>query len=412
MEIISYVGFNNRNYNSGFNNVLSHFSALLKKQPQKSFFKQRKTKKSIVFNNQKISSNSDISNKVEFSLSKILNYSSYLLNSIITNRKTISITLGIASAIIIAIVLNIRLIDYSPKLSTPLLLKNSTSIDIEKLNKIMESFALDETKDYNPDGTLIESENTQNIQQVFSQPISLKTYKVQSGDTISGITKKFGLKNISTLIAVNDIDNVRQLAAGQKLKIPSIDGMYHNIQKGESLTSLSKKFEISIEELLDVNELDSAELQIGQKLFIPGAKLDKTSLDNAMGQLFKYPLNSKFRFSSMFGPRLDPFSGAKSYHTGIDMACPQGTPILASSSGTVSFVGYSNIYGNYIIVKHSNDYQTLYAHMSKILAKKGQWVSQGTRIGLVGSTGYSTGPHLHFSVYKNSKLVNPLILIK
>src|SRR5574344_1589021 len=102
MEIISYVGFNNRNYNSGFNNVLSHFSALLKKQPQKSFFKQRKTKKSIVFNNQKISSNSDISNKVEFSLSKILNYSYYLLNSIITNRKTISITLGIASAIIIA----------------------------------------------------------------------------------------------------------------------------------------------------------------------------------------------------------------------------------------------------------------------------------------------------------------------
>ena len=78
----------------------------------------------------------------------------------------------------------------------------------------------------------------------------------------------------------------------------------------------------------------------------------------------------------------------------------------------MSFAGYSNIYGNYVIIKHANGYQTLYAHMSKILAKKGQWVSQGTRIGLVGSTGYSTGPHLHFTVYKNGQLVNPMTLIK
>ena len=94
------------------------------------------------------------------------------------------------------------------------------------------------------------------------------------------------------------------------------------------------------------------------------------------------------------------------------MACPTGTPIYAAMSGKVIHAGWSNIFGNYIIVDHGNGYQTLYGHMSKILARNGQRVSQGTRIGLVGSTGYSTGPHLHFTVYKNGKLVDPLTLLK
>ena len=94
------------------------------------------------------------------------------------------------------------------------------------------------------------------------------------------------------------------------------------------------------------------------------------------------------------------------------MACPTGTPILASASGTITYSGTSPVFGYYVIINHGNGYQSLYGHMSKILAQKGQWVSQGTRIGLVGSTGYSTGPHLHFTVFKNGKLVDPLSLIK
>ena len=74
--------------------------------------------------------------------------------------------------------------------------------------------------------------------------------------------------------------------------------------------------------------------------------------------------------------------------------------------------GWSNIFGNYVIINHGNGYQSLYGHMSKILAKKGQSVDSNTKIGLVGSTGYSTGPHLHFTVYKNGTLVDPLTLLK
>ena len=99
-------------------------------------------------------------------------------------------------------------------------------------------------------------------------------------------------------------------------------------------------------------------------------------------------------------------------HYGVDFGVKKNTPIGAAMSGKVVYVGYSNIFGNYVIINHGNGYQTLYGHMTKALCHNGQQVSQGTRIGLVGSTGYSTGPHLHFTVYKNGSLVDPLSLLR
>jgi len=131
-----------------------------------------------------------------------------------------------------------------------------------------------------------------------------------------------------------------------------------------------------------------------------------------MGELFMYPLSVAWRLTSPFGPRPDPFTGVRTFHTGIDMAVPKGTSIRAAMSGKVIAVGFTNIYGNYVIINHGNGYQTLYAHMSQTFAHTGQGVSQGTRIGLVGSTGYSTGPHLHFTVYKNGNLIDPLSVLK
>ena len=246
----------------------------------------------------------------------------------------------------------------------------------------------------------------------YTQPVTYQNYSVRSGDTISGITRKFGLRNISTLISVNDISNVRQLGAGQKLKIPSIDGIIYTVKKGDSLESIVKKYNVKLATILDVNELNTDVLSAGQQLFIPGAAMDSKSLKEAMGELFIMPLKSKFRWSSSYGKRIDPIAGVSSFHTGTDMACPTGTPIYAAMSGTIATAGVSRVYGNYVIIEHGNGYQTLYAHMSKIIATKGQWVSQGTRIGLVGSTGYSTGPHLHFTVYKNGKLVDPMSVLK
>ena len=94
------------------------------------------------------------------------------------------------------------------------------------------------------------------------------------------------------------------------------------------------------------------------------------------------------------------------------MAAPKGTTIKAAMSGKVVKAMYSPVYGNYIIIDHGNGYQTLYGHMTKYVVSRGQYVEQGQRVGYVGSTGYSTGPHLHFTVYKDGRLVDPLSLLK
>lgn len=325
------------------------------------------------------------------------------------NIKKIFISLLVSAAVVFVAVAGYRFSDNKLNYTGPLVLESGESQDIANLNNLMASFAL-EGGEVDESGKLLDAEV--NINKLFTTPVTYQTYKVTSGDTISGIAKKFGLTNISTLISVNDIGNVRQLAAGQKLRIPSIDGIIYTVKSGDSINSIVKKYNVRLESVLDVNELTSDVLTAGQQLFLPGVGLDSGTLKNAMGDMFKMPIAAKFRWSSPYGSRIDPIAGVKSFHTGTDMACPTGTPILASMSGKVTAAGVNRVYGNYVIIDHGNGYQTLYAHMSKIIATKGQWVSQGTRIGLVGSTGYSTGPHLHFTVYKNGKLINPMTVLK
>lgn len=134
--------------------------------------------------------------------------------------------------------------------------------------------------------------------------------------------------------------------------------------------------------------------------------------DNDMPKIhFMNPLKEKFYITSLFGPRLDPFTSVPSNHNGVDMACSTGTPIYAVLGGVVEVSGWHKSYGNYIIIRHNGGYKSLYAHMSKLIATKGQKIEQGDKIGLVGSTGYSTGPHLHLTFYKNGHLIDPLPLV-
>ena len=400
MEIISYLG-----YQPNKSKVKYFFNR---------FITQKKTKSSVLFDfsqSQNFVNRSNYVPSAKVSAKLILISLGRFVSYVAENIKSI-LKFGFIGALCIAAICSVvACVKYSKNHTGPLVLNSSAETELEVLDKLMSSFALEATPEYLEDGTLVNTLET-DITDLFCQPVTYTTYKVLSGDTISGITKKFGLKNISTLIAVNDIDNVRQVCAGQKLKIPSIDGLIYTVKAGNSLQGISAKYNVTIEDLLDVNELESENLTVGQQLFIPGAKLDSNKLRDAMGDMFKCPITAKFRISSHFGRRADPFSGAASNHTGVDMACPTGTPITATASGTVAFTGVNPVFGNYVIIKHANGYQSLYGHMSMIIAKKGQRVSQGTRIGLVGSTGYSTGPHLHFTVYKNGKLMDPLKLIK
>ena len=330
---------------------------------------------------------------------------------IFSNSKSILFSLIAAAATFLSFTGGFLFVSNQKNYTGPLTLESGDSLDIENLNKLMSSFALEGIVDYDESGKINDSDITSAAQK-FTQPVSYQNYKVLRGDTIGGIAIKFGLTNISTLISVNDIVNVRQLAAGQRLKIPSIDGIIYTVKNGDSLNSIASRYKIKLSDLLDVNEISSEILVKGQQLFLPGVGMDQSALKNAMGDIFKLPVASKFRWTSPYGWRIDPIANVRSFHTGVDMACPSGTPVLAAMSGKVITTGVSRVYGNYVIIDHGNGYQTLYAHLSKIIAVKGQWVSQGTRIGLVGSTGYSTGPHLHFTVYKKGQLINPMTVLK
>ena len=242
------------------------------------------------------------------------------------------------------------------------------------------------------------------------QAIQYEKYNVKNGDTVSGIMARFGLQNTGTLLSVNNIDNARRIRTGQVLKIPSMDGVLYRVAKGDSLAGIAAKYKLPVTGILDANDLSSSTLVPGQSLFIPGASLSTLELRKAMGELFVFPIRG--RLTSPFGYRQDPFTGVRTFHTGIDLAAPTGTPIKATLDGKVAVSGYSTVFGNYVIITHDGGYQSLYGHMSSVGVKRGQNITQGAIIGKVGNTGYSTGSHLHFSVYRNGKTLDPQSVLK
>lgn len=237
------------------------------------------------------------------------------------------------------------------------------------------------------------------------------TYRVKKGDMIGFIADSFNITQ-DTIISVNNIHQSRLLQIGQYLKIPSMPGIIYTVRKdGETIDSVAAKYEISAEKCARVNSMQKdSKLLAGLTLFVPDAQLDWVTRQEINGDLFHKPIHHRYWLSSYYGWRSSPFSGKRSYHSGVDMACPLGTPVYAALAGKVTSVGFNSVYGNYVIVTHHSGYKTLYGHMTVSLVTKGKYVDTGTKIGTVGSTGMSTGPHLHFTVYKNGKTVNPAAL--
>jgi murein DD-endopeptidase MepM/ murein hydrolase activator NlpD len=229
-------------------------------------------------------------------------------------------------------------------------------------------------------------------------------YRVKRGDSVSRIAQEFGL-SMDSIIASNGITNTRRLQTGAVLKIPSMDGIPYSVKAGDSLAGISSAFRVPLEAILDANNMESAQIPEGTQIFIPGARMKTEELKLALGELFLYPING--RLTSPFGWRDDPISGLRRYHTAMDMAAPTGTPVKAAGDGKVATVGVNASLGKYIILSHGSNYQTLYAHLSVVSVSQGNQIRQGAKIGEVGSTGYSTGPHLHFGVFKNGRPVNP-----
>ena len=259
--------------------------------------------------------------------------------------------------------------------------------------------------DIHGESTLLEPESFSKNRTLLYNP-----HIVQGGDNISTLAINFGL-NQDSILSINKIANSRSLQIGKVLKIPNQDGIIYTVRSGENLSSISERFKVEKEAIQTVNELFSDRVVAGTELLIPGARLPQAMLQEINGDLFFWPLYGGL--TSYYGRRRDPFNPSRTqFHSGIDIRGSTGAPVRAAMAGRVGSVGYDRVFGNYVIINHHSGYRTLYGHLSVIRTRSGANVAQGERIGDVGNTGQSTGPHLHFTVYKNGVLVNPLNLLR
>ena len=240
-------------------------------------------------------------------------------------------------------------------------------------------------------------------------PLDIKQYRVKAGDNLSVIARRFGL-TLDTVASLNRTAGVgvHLLAVGELIRIPNQDGIY--LPVGNDLDALSLRHGVLPETVLSTNRVTRDLLQPSTELFFPGVQHSGRELTLVIGVAFERPANGWV--SSGFGPRIDPFTGRRSFHRGVDIAASRGTPVRATQGGRVAAVGRGAVLGNYIIVSHFlTGYSSLYGHLDRIYVRRGQRVSRGETVGRVGSTGRSTGPHLHFEIRRGNIQLNPAQLV-
>lgn len=246
------------------------------------------------------------------------------------------------------------------------------------------------------------------------QRIDITTYVVQPGDTVFGIAEKFGI-NPETIMWSNPLleQNPDMLRVGDELTILPVDGVYHKIKKGDTLAKIAKAYKVKPADIVafDWNKLENADSQltVGQYLIVPGGKKPyrPRSVSVYRGPV---PKNAKRGSGSFVWPTSGVLTqGYWTGHRAIDIGAWLGAPVVAADSGYVVHAGWDRSgYGNLIIIDHGNGYRTYYAHLSAIFVRVGDSIGKGQRIGSIGSTGHSTGPHLHFEIRFHNVQRNPL----
>lgn len=243
-------------------------------------------------------------------------------------------------------------------------------------------------------------------------------YSVREGDTVSSIAKKFGV-SIDTIIWANNIKSVTKIKVGDSLKIPPITGIVHKVQRGETVYSIAKKYQANPQSVVDFpfNAFANDEtfaLAVGQPLIVPDGIAPKVK-PVAPAKVVQQPVAVAGGGTGNF---IWPTSGGITqryswYHRAIDIANKSSPVIVSSAAGRVAAAIHSRVgYGNHLIIDHGNGQQTLYGHMAQLYVGAGDNVSAGQSIGQMGSTGRSTGVHLHFEIIQNGVKLNPLTVLK
>lgn len=267
-------------------------------------------------------------------------------------------------------------------------------------------------------------------------------YTVKMGDTISTIAEEFAV-SVSTILWENNLTAYSIIRPGNTLDILPVSGVSHIVKKGESVTLLADKYNVSEDEIIAFNKLDSSgKLILDKKIIIPGGRKinesvngsddavktktysglavikgfitdsdkGKTLTKNIAKDFNAVPLQGNKMNWPTVGNRITQYYSWK--HHGLDIANKVGTPLYAADAGVVEVAGWGTGYGNQIVIDHGGGKKTRYAHASKFYVSKGEKVAKGQIIAAMGSTGWSTGSHLHFEVIINGVKYNPLNYIK
>lgn len=249
-----------------------------------------------------------------------------------------------------------------------------------------------------------------------------QAYTVQEGDTISSIAAKFGV-SIYTILWENNLTERSYIRPGDSLVILPTTGVTHKVARGENLDTIAKKYGVDKDRVVEYNELiDEDAIRIGDEIFIPGGSKLPSYVPPAVAKTIRSYVGAPPASAAPSGTRLQwPTTTTKitQYfswrHTGVDIASRQSPPIFAAEGGTVvraQTSGWNGGYGHNIIIDHGNGLQTLYGHMATLFVTVGDTVTRGQTIGIMGNTGRSTGPHVHFEVRINGVRVNPLSYTK
>jgi len=257
-----------------------------------------------------------------------------------------------------------------------------------------------------------------NSNSVTPRRSTITEYTIKEGDVVSSIAQTFGI-SITTILWENNLTAYSVIKPGQTLKILPFSGVTYIVKNGDTLARIAQKTNADVDQIRTTNNLTDEKLVAGGTLMIPNghaiASISPTRrIQNQQTATIDVPTPGNLSVSNIIGlvwptvsRHINQYFGRR--HTGVDIKGTIGTPIYAAQDGDVALAGWNRGgYGQQVVLKHDGGILTRYAHMSKIIAKPGESVVKGQVIGLVGSTGRSTGPHLHFEVIKNGGRLNPL----
>lgn len=248
-----------------------------------------------------------------------------------------------------------------------------------------------------------------------SPPPGFVAHTLVAGEALSLLAARYEL-SVEAIVGANpDISSLDLLPLGLELLIPPKQGLVVTLDYPEQLVHLMKEHNINATEVLELNAIASPnDVRAGMMVFLPDVKphsaLERLARVREEENRYIWPLHG--RITSYFGRR-NLGMGTSSFHSAIDVAAPSGSAVTASRSGTVMYAGWSNRgYGNLVKIRHAGGAETWYAHHSKVYVEVGEYVRQGDIIGAVGSTGLSTGPHLHFELHEQGKPIDPLAYLR